>query len=52
MNQEAEILLVEDNNNDAELALRALQKCNLARSILRVHDGEEALDYIFSRGRF
>jgi two-component system response regulator len=52
MNQEAEILLVEDNNNDAELALRALQKCNLARSILRVSDGEEALDYIFSRGRF
>ena len=50
MNREAEILLVEDNPNDAELALRALNKNNLANNVIRVCDGEEALDYIFSRG--
>lgn len=49
---EVEILLVEDNPNDAELALRALQKNNLANNVVRVADGEEALDFIFARGAF
>jgi len=52
MNDEVEILLVEDNPNDAELALRALKKNNLANNVIRVCDGEEALDYIFARGQF
>jgi len=52
MNNEIEILLVEDNSNDAELALRALNKNNLANNVIRVCDGEEALDYIFARGPF
>jgi len=52
MNNEVEILLVEDNPNDAELAMRALKKNNLANNVYRVHDGEEALDFIFARGRF
>lgn len=52
MNQEVEILLVEDNPNDAELALRALKKNNLANNVIRVCDGEEALDFIFARGQF
>jgi two-component system, response regulator len=52
MNNEVEILLVEDNPNDAELALRALKKNNLANNVIRVCDGEEALDYIFARGSF
>lgn len=52
MNQEVEILLVEDNPNDAELALRALKKNNLANKVIRVCDGEEALDFIFARGQF
>ena len=52
MNQEAEILLVEDNSNDAELALRALKKNNLANNVMRVCDGKEALDYIFARGTY
>jgi CheY-like chemotaxis protein len=52
MNTNVEILLVEDNPNDAELALRALQKNNLANNVFRVCDGEEALDFIFARGQF
>ncbi len=52
MNNEIEILLVEDNPNDAELALRALKKNNLANNVIRVCDGEEALDFIFARGPF
>jgi len=47
-----EILIVEDNPQDAELTLRALQKMNLAIHIQVVEDGEEALDFIFSRGIF
>jgi CheY-like chemotaxis protein len=49
---EVEILLVEDNPNDAELALRALKKNNLANNVLHVSDGEQALDFIFARGKF
>jgi CheY-like chemotaxis protein len=52
MNREVEILLVEDNPSDAELALRALKKNNLANNVIRVCDGEEALDFIFARGPF
>jgi two-component system response regulator len=49
---EVEILLVEDNSSDAELALRALKKHRLANHIVVVTDGEEALDFIFARGAF
>jgi two-component system response regulator len=52
MNNEVEILLVEDNPNDAELAMRALKKNNLANNVYRVCDGEEALDFIFARGQY
>lgn len=51
-NEEVEILIVEDNKNDAEMALRALKKNNLTNQVLVVSDGEEALDFIFSRGQF
>ena len=51
-NEPVEILLVEDNPNDAELALRALKKKNLANSVFVCKDGAEALDYIFARGDF
>lgn len=43
----AEILLVEDNPNDAELAIRALKKNNLANNLVHLEDGQEALDYLF-----
>jgi len=49
---EVEILLVEDNPTDAELILRALKKSHLANQVLRVADGEEALDFLFARGAF
>jgi Response regulators consisting of a CheY-like receiver domain and a winged-helix DNA-binding domain len=52
MTNEVEILLVEDNPSDAELALRALKKNNLANNVIRVCDGEEALDFIFARGKY
>lgn len=47
-----EILIVEDNPNDAELTIRALNKGILANHIFVAENGEEALDFIFSRGRF
>ncbi len=49
---EVEILLVEDNPNDAELALRSLKKHNLANKILWVKDGAEALEFVFSTGAY
>jgi two-component system response regulator len=49
---EVEILLVEDNPNDAELALRALKKHNLTNNIHLVKDGAEALDFIFGTGAY
>jgi two-component system, response regulator len=45
---EIEILLVEDNRNDAELTLRALKKHNLANRVHIAKDGAEALDFIFA----
>lgn len=47
-----EILLVEDNPHDAEIALRALKKNNLSNKVLVVNNGVEALDFIFARGKF
>lgn len=46
-----EILLIEDNPNDAELTIRALKKRNLANHLLHIDDGEKALDYLFSENR-
>jgi two-component system, response regulator len=45
-----EILLVEDNPQDLELAQRALRKANLTNRIQIARDGEEALQYIFCEG--
>jgi len=47
-----EILLVEDNPNDVELTLRALQKQNLSNKVFVVKDGAEALDFIFASGAY
>ncbi len=46
-----EILLVEDNPDDVELAVHALRKERLANHLEIARDGEEALDFIFCRGR-
>ena len=49
---EVEILLVEDNPRDLELTLRVLRKNNLANSVVTVTDGEQALDFVFGRGKY
>ena len=49
---EVDILLVEDNQDDAELALHALRRDNLANNIFVARDGEEALEFIFCSGAF
>jgi CheY-like chemotaxis protein len=45
-----EILLVEDNPSDLEIALRALKEHNLCNNVQVARDGEEALDFIFCQG--
>jgi two-component system response regulator len=47
-----EILLVEDNQDDMDLAIHSLRRENLANHIIAVRDGEEALDFLFCRGAF
>jgi two-component system response regulator len=46
------ILLVEDDDDDAELAVRAFQEAKVKYPLARVHDGVEALDYLFARGNY
>jgi CheY-like chemotaxis protein len=50
--EQMEILLVEDNAEDAEMTMRALRKRNLANHVHWVKDGEEALDYLFCTGQY
>jgi two-component system, response regulator len=51
-NSLVDILLVEDNLNDIELIIRALQKRNLANNLSVISDGEEALDFLFCKGKY
>jgi len=44
-----EILLVEDNQDDIDLTLRAFARSNVAHQITIVRDGQEALDYLFAK---
>jgi two-component system response regulator len=46
------ILLVEDSDDDADLALRAFRKAGIANPIVRVSDGIVALDYLFARNSY
>lgn len=45
-------MLVEDNPRDAEMTLRTLKKNNLARHVVHVSDGREALDWLFAAGPY
>jgi two-component system, response regulator len=47
-----QVLLVEDNASDAELALHALKKSKLVSSVVHLQDGEAALDFLFCRAAF
>ncbi len=49
---DVEILLVEDNPTDAELAMLALQERNLANKLVWVKDGAMALDFLFATGAY
>ena len=46
------ILLVEDNPDDEILTLDAMKMSNIANEVIVAHDGEEALDYMFARGKY
>ena len=46
------ILLIEDDPQDAELTMAAMEENNLANCVSLVSDGAEALDYLFRRGKF
>lgn len=52
ISNDVEILLVEDNPNDAEMTIRALKKCNLGNKLVHVGDGELALEFLLAKGAF
>ena len=52
MDKFGRILLVEDDPRDVELSLNALEGYNLANEVVIARDGQEALDYLCSRGKF
>jgi two-component system response regulator len=49
---EVEILLIEDNMNDAEMTIRSLTKNNILNPLMHVKDGEEAIDFLFGTGSY
>jgi len=52
MNTLGSILIVEDDPRDVELTLTALEEYNLANAVVVTRDGQEALDYLYRRGKF
>lgn len=52
MENNVDILLIEDNPHEAELAIRSLRKHHLANRLIHIDDGEEALDFLFARGKY
>ena len=46
------VLLVEDNDDHAELVIRQLADHRIANKVIRLADGQEALDYLFQKGAF
>ncbi len=52
MNNLGRILMVEDDPKDVELTMMALEGHNLANEVVVTRDGEEALDYLYRRGKY
>ena len=52
VSQQMTIFLVEDNDDDAELSLRAFQRAKITNPVIRARDGVDALDYLFARGKY
>jgi len=52
MNEATDILIVEDSEHDVELAVRSLRQHKLSNGILRLKDGQAALDYLFGEGEY
>jgi CheY-like chemotaxis protein len=52
MNTLGRILMVEDDPKDVELTMIALEGHNLANEVVVTRDGEEALDYLYRRGKY
>lgn len=52
ISQQMTIFLVEDNDDDAELALRAFRRAKVTNPLIRARDGVDALDYLFARGKY
>jgi CheY-like chemotaxis protein len=46
------IFLVEDNDDDAELAVKAFERAKIGSPLVRARDGVDALDYLFGRGKY
>ena len=51
-NDTVEILLIEDNKNDAELTIRALRKGKINNNLIHLNNGAEALEFLFGKGKF
>jgi two-component system response regulator len=52
VNSTVEILLIEDNMNDAELSIRALRKSNVNNELIHLKNGAEAFDFLFGTGNY
>jgi two-component system response regulator len=52
MENAVELILVEDNPDDAEMTIRALKKQNLSNQLVHLKDGQEALDFLFGEGQY
>jgi len=52
MKSEVDILLIEDSLDDAEMTIRALKKIKLDNNVVHLENGQEALDFLFAKGKF
>lgn len=50
--QNLEILLIEDNQHDADLIIRTLKKNNVGNKVMHLPDGTDALDFLFAEGKY